>query len=63
MAENTPEKIAFDLMGKIADAEGKFFAGADKNTNREWILRTYAQCLQTITGPKFVHQHLETFTG
>ena len=63
MAENTPEKIALDLMGKIADAEGKILAGSDKNVNRAWLLRTYAQCLETVRNPNLVHEFLEAPTG
>lgn len=63
MAENTPEKIALDLMGKIANTEDRIFSGADKNVDREWILRTYAQCLRTVMLPQGVEEHLKTLTG
>ena len=63
MAENTPEKIALDLMGKIADTEAKIFVGSDKNANREWVLRTYAQCLETVRNPNRVDHFLTTYSG
>ena len=63
MAENTHEKIAFDLMDKIANTEGKIFAGSDTNVDRTWILRTYAQCLETVRNPNLVHEFLDAFTG
>jgi len=48
----TPESAALSLLQLIARAEGKFFDSGrhPANTDRQWILETYAECLSTIRG-------------
>ena len=48
IGENSPEQVAFKLMEKVANAEDKHFIGSQKNTDRAWILDTYAECLQVV---------------
>jgi hypothetical protein len=50
--DNTPEKVAFDLLIQIAVAEEKTIyagptLGGDK-PDRKWILDTYADCLRVV---------------
>lgn len=46
------EQVAYILFERIASAEG---FGVDGQTptkpNREWILKTYAECLTTVCSP------------
>jgi hypothetical protein len=54
MGENSPEEVAYKLMRDIARAERIYLVGsmgADVNSSREWILRTYCQCLQAVKTP------------
>jgi hypothetical protein len=50
---NSAEKMALDLMERIAFIEWKRI-GPDQEyctkTNREWLLDTYAECLQATKG-------------
>ncbi len=57
IGENSPEQIAFRLLQIIASNEQKsigignmngFQAGAD----RKWLLDTYVECLQSVTGKR-----------
>jgi hypothetical protein len=57
IGENSPEQVAFKLMDVIARAEGINLL-AQKATNREWILKTYAMCLETVKSPHQVGDHL-----
>lgn len=46
---DSAEEVAFKLLTMIGNAEGRDqYAGQGKAMTREWILRTYAQCLYTI---------------
>jgi hypothetical protein len=51
----TPEAVAFMLFQAVAYAEGKQIAeGQDSRTSkpdRQWILDTFAECLNTVQGP------------
>ena len=48
-AENSPEYIAYRLYEDIKLAEGRDgYAHGDNPVNREWILKTYYQCLMTV---------------
>ena len=44
IGENSPEYVAYRLMDRILNAEGKY--GSDQT--REDILSTYATCLKTV---------------
>ncbi|AWO91947.1 MULTISPECIES: hypothetical protein [Bradyrhizobium] len=53
VGENSPEQIAFKLMQAIATAEGMNLLQQNAS-NRAWILKTYAQCLETVRAPHLV---------
>jgi hypothetical protein len=55
VSDNSPERVAYDLLVAVAHAEHKdpvatsgsaLWADAD----RKWILDTYAECLQAVRG-------------
>lgn len=49
IGENSPEEVAFKLMRLIADVEGREpYAHGEHPMDREWILRTYDQCLSVV---------------
>jgi hypothetical protein len=61
MADVINESVALDLVKLIARSEGRRFApgrSARPVADRQWILRTYAQCLQTIRQPAGVDKWL-----
>jgi hypothetical protein len=47
--ENSPEYVAYLLMKDIAKIENKHFVVGD--TDRKWVLDTYAECLLAIRLP------------
>ena len=52
IGENSPEQVAYKLMQHIASVEGKeFYTLNGKQADREWILRTYMQCLRAPRDP------------
>ncbi len=52
-AEGSPQHVAYRLMECIAHAEGMSLNGRQEDApDREWILSTYAQCLQTVLHPR-----------
>jgi len=60
IGENSPEKVAFDLMERIAVVEGRAFSMASAGSpfspgwqaaDRKWILSTYGQCLLVVKDP------------
>ncbi len=58
----TPHGVAYNMMLFIAWSEGKNINTMGENTNapnRNWILSTYAQCLETINDPERVEEYLE----
>jgi hypothetical protein len=54
IGENSPEQVAYKLMGAVANAEKKHLSGANCNTDRAWILRTYAQCIRAVRSPQLI---------
>ena len=63
MADVINESVALELVKLIARAEGRRLAPARSArpvADREWILRTYAQCLQTVQRPASVDKLLST---
>ena len=52
IGENSPEQVAFKLMEVIAAAEKVGLVAGLPNrsmiADRNWILDTYAECLQTV---------------
>ena len=49
-ALDSPEHVALKLMDLIARVEGVSFKANDSIATREWILKTYTECLKTIRG-------------
>lgn len=63
MADVINESVALELMKLIASSEGRRLApgrAARPTADRQWILRTYAQCLQTVQRPAAVEKWLGT---
>ncbi len=62
MTDNTPEKVALDLLWLIADTEGKVMFADDEShrrtlaADRIWILSTYKSCLETVKSTAFWKQ-------
>jgi hypothetical protein len=55
MAENDhpPEYVAYLLFQILADIESKELRRGYPNTaDRNWVLDTYAECLDTVRNPK-----------
>ena len=57
-SENTPEFVAYRLMKDIADVEKMVIAPESRETgaqlaDRQWILDTYAECMDTVVGNRF----------
>ena len=50
IGENSPEKVAIDLLKLVAISEGKKLIGSNTNADRKWILDTYAECFRTVQG-------------
>ena len=44
------EKVAYDLLLAIAEAENKKQPSGWTSTERKWILDTYAECLEAVRG-------------
>ena len=55
IGENSPEQVAYKLLHDIGRAEGRRFtqgvAGNSANTDRKWLLDTYAECLRAVRDP------------
>jgi hypothetical protein len=62
MTDNTPERIALDLLWLIAETEGKtVYVDGDiqrrtLSADRAWILSTYKSCLETVKSTAFWKQ-------
>lgn len=54
IGENSPEQVAYKLMRDIAHAEKISLQGMSVNSSREWLLKTYAQCLQAVRSPHVI---------
>lgn len=50
MGENSPEQVAYKLLFDVANVEGKTLHSGTHAANREYILRTYWECLRTVRG-------------
>jgi hypothetical protein len=49
IGENSPEEVALKLFNYIAAVEGRaLYIQGDKPADREWILRTYNQCISVV---------------
>src|SRR5687768_3433472 len=57
IGENSPERIAYKLMDHIATVEKKIMfhtreLEGRQTVDRQWILDTYAECLQAVQGKR-----------
>jgi hypothetical protein len=55
IGENSPEEVALKLLRMVAAMEGKQLVNTPTtkvNTDRKWILDTYAECLRTVRKPE-----------
>lgn len=51
IGENSPEEVAFKLMQAVGVAENKTISTTYvADTNRKYILDTYAECLEAVKG-------------
>lgn len=51
LGENSPEKIALELLKIVADVEGRALnATGDNPADRAYVLRTYSECLHVARG-------------
>ena len=48
IAENTPEQVAYKLFDDIRVAENRQLA----NMDRQYILDTYAECMEAVRGER-----------
>jgi len=49
IGENSPEEVAYKMMTLIMGVENRQpYAHGDNPVDRNWVLRTYAQCLKTV---------------
>jgi len=62
-AENSPEHVAYRLMTIIAHSEKVNLVGVNINSNREWILKTYMQCLMAVKTPEYPDDVLNMHAG
>ena len=55
IGENSPEYVAHRLLSDIAAVEQKVFhrnpSSGQTSADRQWILDTYAECLQAVRKP------------
>jgi hypothetical protein len=58
IGENSPEEVAYKLFRHIGSSESKSL-GSGTTADREWILKTYAMCLETVRSPHQVGEHLK----
>jgi hypothetical protein len=52
-SDNSPEYIAYLLFQILADVESReLHRGYPNTADRNWVLDTYAECLDTVKSPK-----------
>lgn len=62
IGENSAEEVAFKLFGIIASVENRELYGHGKRpVDREYVLRTYAQCLQVAKMPGLIEDILKSY--
>jgi hypothetical protein len=62
IGENSPEQVAFRLLQIIADVEGRQLYGHGENkVDREWLLKTYSQCIFIVNRSSNVEDVLKRF--
>lgn len=55
---DSPYVAAMALMDRISDVE---YRKQVQRPNREWVLRTYAQCLNTVRNPDIVEDYIKAY--
>jgi hypothetical protein len=56
IGENSPEQVAYKLMRLVAEVEGREHYGHGPHPmTREWILKTFDQCLSVVRGSGASH--------
>ena len=64
IGENSPEQVAFKLLELIASVEQRETFGHGKNPmDREYIIRTYCQCLRAVHAPHTVDDIVAKYRG
>lgn len=53
MGENSPEQVAYKLMGQLARTDGYTLGGMGEAPPREWIIKTFSACLMAIRAPGY----------
>jgi len=62
IGENSPEEVALKLFHIIANIENRQdFAGGENPMDREWVLRTYAQCRSVVKASSNIDSIVERF--
>lgn len=62
IGENSPEEVAFRLMSIIMNVENRQPHGHGKlPVDREWVLRTYAQCMRAVKLPQMINDVVKEF--
>ena len=62
IGENSPEEVAFRLMNIIMNVENRDPFGHGKApVDREWVLRTYAQCMRAVRLPHAINDVVQEF--
>lgn len=53
IGENSPEQVAYVLMGMVMQSEGKVHYKSDGKqlADRKYILDTYAECITAVRAP------------
>lgn len=51
IGENSPEKVALDLLNIIVTLEGRqLYKTGNNPADRKWFLDTYVECLRAVRG-------------
>ena len=62
ISENSPEEVAYKLLQLVADVENRERYGHGSNpVDREWVLRTYAQCIRAVRLPSMISDVVKEF--
>ena len=62
IGENSPEQVAHKLFEAIAAVEGRESYSHGKNPmDREYVLKTYAQCIQAVKIPGKIDDIIKSY--
>lgn len=60
IGENSPEQVAYKLFRDICSVENKdLYSHGDNAADREYILRTYRQCISNVARTTTIEKILE----